>query len=306
MDLRQLEYFVAVADRGTFQAAAAGLHVAQPGLWRRVKDLEHDLGTRVFERVGRRVRLTRDGTLLLNHARSVVAAADRMKQAADDLRSGREGTVTIACAGPHLRVFLAPVIGALRVQAAGIRVEIREYGGGPGPGRGIPEDLLDGLADLATGIANPDDQRLEGFPLYRLRLVAAVPEGHPWRSRRTVEVASLQGQSLITAQRGSYSRKRLEKACLQAGFAPSIAFDTPSPVSIVALGAAGLGVPILADDALAAAPGRAWPTLAQHGKPIVDTVSLVWRVGVPRSAAVQSFVDLARSIARSRSRTART
>src|SRR5690242_19312935 len=77
MELRQLEYFVEVARKGTYLAASASLSVAQPALWRQVKELERELGVPLFERVGRRVRLTRNGEALADQAATVLAASGR-------------------------------------------------------------------------------------------------------------------------------------------------------------------------------------------------------------------------------------
>src|SRR5215218_2189699 len=111
MELRQLRYFASVSELGTYAAAADRLHVAQPALWRQVQSLERELRVPLFERVGRRVRLTSDGATLLAQAQSTLATADRLAHSADDLRTARGGVVAIACASPHIRKFLAPVLG---------------------------------------------------------------------------------------------------------------------------------------------------------------------------------------------------
>jgi DNA-binding transcriptional LysR family regulator len=294
VELRQLEYFVEVARKGTYLAAAASLHVAQPALWRQVKELERELGTPLFERVGRRVRLTRDGEALSEHAATVVVAAARVREAAVDLRAGRSGVVAIACAAPHLRGFLAPVIAAMRSAHPDVRIEVVEYGGGAAPpGRGIKMDLLEGLVDLATGLGDGDDL-LETLPLYAVGLVLALSDDHPWRHEPLVEVARLSDQPLVTAQVGSYSRGILEAACARAGFAPQVALDSPNPLSILALGQAGLGLPVLVEDAVPPPAGPPWPRIAENGRPIVQLLRLGWRRAAPLSAAVSSFVDLAK------------
>jgi DNA-binding transcriptional LysR family regulator len=297
MDLRQLEYFAKVASEGTYLAAAARLSVAQPGLWRQVKELELELGVQLFERTGRRVRLTRDGRALLDQATGVLAAADRLRGAADDLRAGRTGVVSIACAAPHLREFLAPVIAELRRSNPGVRVEVREYSGGPA-GRGMKGDLVDGVVDIATGMV-PDDPAFELIDLYGVRLLLAVPDDHPWRDDGLVDVSRLRGVPLVTAQRDSFSRRTVEAACGRAGFAPTIGFDSPNPLSILALGSAGLGLAVLVEDAVPR-PERPWPALAENGRAIADVVRLAMRKDAPRSAAVSQFVELARRHAGSR------
>jgi DNA-binding transcriptional LysR family regulator len=97
----------------------------------------------------------------------------------------------------------------------------------------------------------------------------------------------------VTAQPGSFSRGALEAACARAGFEPIIGFDSPNPVSIVALGEAGLGLPVLVNDALPSPPAGAWPALVEHGRRIGATIRLGWRAGAERSTAVREFVELA-------------
>jgi DNA-binding transcriptional LysR family regulator len=293
MELRQLEYLVEVDRAGTYVAAASSLSIAQPALWRQVKALEEELGTPLFERVGRRVRLTRDGRAIVEQAQAVVAAAEHLRGVAADIRAGHAGHVAIACAAPHLRAFLAPVIARFGASHPRAEVTVREYGGGPGPGRGMREDLLDGTVDLATGVP-PDDDRFESIPLYSMRLVVAVPDGHPWRREPAIEIERLRRQPLVTAQPGSYSRGAIEAACTRAGFSPVIGFDSPNPLSIIALGEAGLGLPVLVDDALPSPASGAWPRLVEQSREVGATIRLGWRAGAQRSTAVRAFVDLAR------------
>jgi DNA-binding transcriptional LysR family regulator len=294
MELRQLEYFVEVARKGTYLAAAASLSVAQPALWRQVKELERELGTPLFERVGRRVRLTRDGAALAVQAAGILAAADRLRDDAEALRAGRAGAVAIACAAPQLREFLAPVIAALRSEHPDIEVHVREYGGGgPGPGPGILTDLLDGTVDLATlGTGHP---RLETMPIYEVRMIVAVPDSHPWRDAATVEITELRDRPLVVAQQGSYSRGAIEAACARAGFNAVIGFDSPNPLSILALGEAGLGIPILVGDAVPHPKRRPWPVLVEGRLPLGGTMRLGWRADAPQAAAVSVFIELARA-----------
>jgi DNA-binding transcriptional LysR family regulator len=296
VELRQLRYFAAVAEHGTYAAAASRLSIAQPALWRQVRDLEHELGVPLFEKVGRRVRLTRDGAALLGSAGAALAAVDRVEVAAADLRSARAGTIAIACASPHLRRFLAGAIGAFRRAHPDVAFELHEYGGGSTPGRSIPGDLLGGLVDLATGVAT-NDPRFDGFPIYRVHLVAAVPDDHPWRDRASVDVTELAGRPLVASQPGAFSRRTLEDACRRARFEPAIAFDSASPVSVLALGEAGLGIPVTIDDAVEGPAGRPWPRIVADGQPIADTVGLYWRTGAVLSPTVRAFVEVARSMA---------
>ena len=295
MELRQLRYFEAVARHGTYVAAATSLSVAQPALWRQVHDLEVELGVALFEKVGRRVRLTTDGQTVLEQATDALATIDRLDATAADLRSARAGTVAIACASPHLRRFLAPVLGTFRQSHPDVAIRIREYGGGPGPGRGIREDLMSGIVDVATGTPPGPDPGFDGFPVYEVRLIAPLPDDHPLRAAEAIDVEDLRDRPLVLSQVGSFSRGALEAACRRAGFEPHVAFDSAIPTSTMALGAAGLGLPIFVDDAVPPPAGLPWPVITESGRPIGATVSLVWRAGATLSPAVRAFVDVARA-----------
>ena len=293
MELRQLRYFVAVASEGTYTAAAAASQVAQPALWRQVRDLELELGTRLFERHGRRVRLTREGEQLRELAVSAVTAAARVASVAEELRTARGGVLAIACAAPHLREILAAVITAFRERHPGVRVDVREYTGGPGPGRGMREDLLDGVVDLATG-APADEPGVESIPLYRSRVVVAVPDDHPWRPEAVIDVERLRDVPLVTTLRGAFSRAALDDAARRANIEPVIRFESPNPVSLVALGRAGLGLPVIVEDAVDHPSSPPWPALGDRGRPVGHEIRLGWRAAGQLNAAARSFVELAR------------
>jgi DNA-binding transcriptional LysR family regulator len=294
MELRQLRSFAAVAHDGGYAAAAASLSVTQPAVWRQVRELEVELGLSLFERYGRNVRPTADGNRLLEQAAAVLATVDRFTATAADLRSVRAGVVGIACASPHLQRFLAARIGAFRRVHPGVSLVIREYSGATSPGRGILEDLLDGVVDVATLIGTRNVKEVEGFPVYEVRLVVAVPENHEWRSLESIEVEQLRDRPLIVSQRGAYSRGAIEAACQRAGFEPNVAFTVASPASQVALGRAHLGLPLVVDDAVGPERGGPWPTLVERGKPIGETVSLVWRAGAKLPPSVRAFIEFAR------------
>src|SRR5438105_4835552 len=110
MELRQLRYFAEVARAGTYAAASQRPHVAQPGVWKQVRSLERELGVVLFERVGRRVRLTSGGTLLLAQAEAALAGVSRVDGLAADLRAGVTGTVTVGCVSAHVVGFLSRLL----------------------------------------------------------------------------------------------------------------------------------------------------------------------------------------------------
>src|SRR5262245_40434758 len=106
MDLRHLRYFVAVAEAGGFSQAAAKLRVSQPALWRQVRQLERDLGVRLFDRIGRRVRMTGQGEDLLTQGRDLLARAESLGDRARASGAGHTGVLRLG-ATPQMLESLA-------------------------------------------------------------------------------------------------------------------------------------------------------------------------------------------------------
>ena len=297
MELRQLEYFSAVARDGTYTAAAERLHVAQPALWKQVHDLERELGVALFERAGRRVRITTAGTLLLERVDQLLGGANRLRLLADDLRVGRTGRVRVRCFAPHLARFLAGVITTFRVEHPGIGVELSEHGVAIDDRVSLVESLRVGAADVITTAHVDGDADLEGFRAYRVRVVALPAEGSRLAPRRTrLPVESLRDEALVVSPRGYFSRDRLDAACREAGFEPRIEAESSSPAALVALADHGLGTAIIADDAIGAT--RPPLALTADGAAIEDAVWLYRRArGV--DPTVEAFVAVASRISRS-------
>lgn len=305
MELRQLESFSAVAREGTYTAAAERLHVAQPALWRQVHQLERELGVALFERVGRRVRITTAGRLVLDRADHLLAGAGRLRTLADELRLGRTGRVRVGCFAPHIVAFLAPVVAALRASHPHIGVELSEHGPPGAPtlasATSLVESLRAGATDVITTSTVEDDADLDGFAAYQVAVVAVPALGDATlttaRGSR-VPVTSLRDVPLVASPVGYFSRQRLETACRTAGFEPRIEAESSSPAALLALADHGVGTAIVADDAI---PTRAMRRLTAQGKPLTDTVWL-YRQARNRDPAVDAFFTKARSAASTRAR----
>jgi DNA-binding transcriptional LysR family regulator len=110
MELRHLRYFVAVAEAGAFSRAATRLRITQPALWRQVHDLEMELGVRLFERAGRRIRLTSAGEGLLRRSRDLLDGVDQLAEHAHAMRSGEVGTLRVGASPQIIQSVLPPVL----------------------------------------------------------------------------------------------------------------------------------------------------------------------------------------------------
>lgn len=296
MELRQLTYFVAVAATGSYHAAAQQLHVAQPAVWQQVQSLQRELAVPLFERVGRGVRLSRAGAVLLSHAQRVLAERDRLLAVAEDISSGRTGAVAIACYTPHLERFLAPVIGRFERAHPEVRVEIHEYAAARGEVGAIPgsmAELIDSRVDIALGPRPPAG--VDGFKVDESTIVALVASDHTWAQRLQIHIADLRDQPLLlVSSRESFSRSAIEHACHAAGFEPAVKLESASTLALSRLAEQGVGVAVI-PDALVAADfsGRAL-AIRGAGDILHRETWLCWREGTLISAGVAAFIDEAR------------
>lgn len=286
-----MRYFFEVARVGTFTGAAAALNIAQPALWQQVKGLERELGSPLFERWGRRVRLTRHGHLMLERVESVLESAELLRRLARDLQAGSEGLVVVACSQPHVLKFVAGVTGGFRARHPGVDVRLREHP----PLPGLPlDDLASAAADVALGTRQPDR---EGFRAYEVAVVAAVPPDHPWAGRDRVRVEELQRERLLVSPLPSLSRGLLEQAWAAASVRPRIELESPSPATLVAMGEHGMGIPVLADDAIWAVRRGPAAIVVGPAGPLRAEVWLHWRRGTTMSPGLEAFIAQARAAA---------
>ncbi|WP_116947780.1 LysR family transcriptional regulator [Jiangella endophytica] len=185
MELRQLAYFVAIADEGGFARAAEVLHVGQPAVSQQLRRLERELGVVLFDRTTRRVRLTAEGDRLLPEARAVLAAADRTRRLAADLAgAGSLRLGTSPAPGRRLPTLLA----ALAAREPRLRVRLSTV------------KLADRLASVRSGVLDAalvrdvdDAPGLELLALWDDPVLAALPSGHPLTTGDTVRLRDLGG-----------------------------------------------------------------------------------------------------------------
>jgi DNA-binding transcriptional LysR family regulator len=239
MELRQLKYFVAVAEEGSFTSAAAEVHVAQPGVSAQIRRLERELGQDLLDRSGRTVRLTEVGAAVIPYARAALAAAAGAKLAVDELSGLLRGHVAMGMVTLSSFTELPDLLAAFNHQHPAVEVTLTEANS---------DRLLDaihtGEIDLALiGLSSTPPAGIATQVVTDQPLVAAVSHRDPLAQRETITLRALGHRKLISLPVGTGMRTCLDDACTAAGLRPHIAFEASDPVTLASSPAADSASP---------------------------------------------------------------
>ncbi len=238
MDLHQLRTFVAIADHGGVARAALRVNLSQPAASRQIQGLEAELGMRLFDRIGRRMRLTSEGEDLLPRARRLVAEAQSWRERARALQSGQTGQIKIGATPPMIETVLAGFLAKYRRRHPGIEIAVVEDGGA-----GLIARLA--LGEVHLAYVPVGDARFSGRLLYPIQVIAVLPEAHALSRARCLDIAKLAGEPLLVLNRSFASRQWFDAACQTANINPNVRLESSAPNAVLSLAEAGYGIAIL-------------------------------------------------------------
>ena len=283
MELRQLEYLVAVAEDASFTRAAARLHVAQPGISAQIRKLERELGQELLDRSGRTVRLTAAGDAVLPYARSALAAVAGARLAVDELTGLVRGRVALGMVGSISSFDLPDLLAAFHREHPTVDITLWEAGSDR-----LVEALRAGTVDAAF-VSLGDAEPPAGIATL---VVADEPLMVAGGGEDAVPLAALRDRALICLPRGTGLRALLDDACAAAGFRPRIAFEAGDPHVVARMAARGLGLAVLPAAVANAHAGelRAAPLVEPE---LRGRLHLAWRTDGPISPAARALLRLA-------------
>lgn len=296
MELRQLAYFVAVAEERSFTRAAAREHVAQPGVSAQIAKLERELGQELLDRGGRVVRLTEAGEAVLPYARAALAAVEGARLAVDELTGLLRGHVAVGTVTSH-NVDVAELLAAFHAAHPAVDITLAEA-----PSNDLVARLRTGDLDLA--IVSVGETVPEGLAFEVVAdepIVAAVAHDHELAPHDTVSLDTLRGRPLISLPHGTGLRARLDEACATAGFTPRIAFEAGAPEVLAELAARGLGVALL-PRAFALTRTDRLRAVAIERPAMRGRLVFAWRADGPTRPAGRALVARARALIRAGAR----
>ncbi|HWC83631.1 MAG TPA: LysR substrate-binding domain-containing protein [Pseudonocardiaceae bacterium] len=289
MELRQLVYFLAVAEEGSFTRAALRVHVAQPGVSAQIRRLERELGQELLDRSGRAVRLTEAGAAVLPYARAALEAVSGARQAVDELRGLVRGRVAVGMvtAGPGF--WVPGLLADFHRAHPGVEITLSEANSDQ-----LAESVRTGTLDLAVlGVGAAPLPGLDRQIIVDEEIVAVVTHEDPLAAKKTVTLAAIADRPLISLPRGTGLRARVDEAFAAAGVPSRVTFEAGDPTVLAQLAGQGLGMAFLP-----ASLARSHPelhALRVSGRRLRGRLALAWRRTGGVSPAARALIHTART-----------
>jgi len=245
MELHQLRYFCAVAETGSFSRAAEHSHVSQPSLSQQILKLEDELGARLFDRLGRSVRLTDLGKTFLPRARAVLRELEAARGEVVEQKASISGTICVGVIPTVAPYFLPQRLTSFSRKFPQVRLTVVEE-----ITPVLLERLRTGTVDVALLALPIRGHEFEATPILTERVFAALPKRHKLANRRAIPLKELQAEPFLLLRDGHCFRDTAVAACDRARMHPKIIFESGQFSSLLSLVSAGMGVSIVPEMAI--------------------------------------------------------
>ena len=293
MEIRQLRAFVAIAESGTFTAGALRVHVTQAAISMQIRQLENEIGAKVFVRAPRHVILTEAGEQLLRRARHILREHDAALDEIAELAGAERGRLRIGSASAMVLTDQLPsILAELRAQHPGAEIGVTS-----GTSEVLVDQILAGDVDIAF-VSLPVDVR--GIKTERLsedQLVAIASPRHKLAKQRTISAYTLAGERLILGERGGNTRRLIDQFFAQAGVTLHVAMELSRQQAIRRMVEADMGVGIV--------PLQSVIEDVESGKLVrwwIEGAQINWELGIAQltggyeSPIMQTFIRLSRAM----------
>ncbi|HZU09278.1 MAG TPA: LysR family transcriptional regulator [Pseudacidobacterium sp.] len=284
MELHQLRYICAIAETGSFSRAAERCHVAQPSLSQQVSKLEDELGARLFDRLGRRVRLTDTGRAFLPRARAILQEVEAARFEVDDVRNDSKGSITVGVIPTIAPYFMPPRVATFARKFPEATLRIVEE---------TTPILVEGVRDLSLDMAILSlplrHREFEITPLLKEPLYAVLPCEHALAKRREISLKDLRAEPFVLLRDSHCFHDVAVAACQRARVSPHVVFESGQFTSLLGMVSAGVGVSIVPAMAVDEAPDRAFVRIGDQ-KAIRTIVAVVLR-GRSLNRIQKSFLE---------------
>lgn len=241
MDTQHLQAFVAIAEQGSFSAAAEKLHLTQPAISKRIALLEDQLCTRLFDRVGRQVALTAAGKILLNKAQLILSEVSATRRAIADLRGEIQGQLSIATSHHVGLHYLPPVLREFSSLYSEVKLDLHFL-----DSEQAYDEILQGRYDLAVvTLSLEQDPRFQNYSIWHDQLHFVAAPDHPLATQPHLQLADLTQHQAILPDLNTYTTKLVKHLFDQENLPLNINMVTNHLESIKMMLSIGLGWGVL-------------------------------------------------------------
>ena len=290
MELRHLRYFLAVAAAQNFTRAAESLHISQPSLSIQIRDLEEELDTCLFDRLGRTVVLTQAGLLFRDHAERALREVEQGTQLIRELDGAQRGRLVVGTLATVNSYLIPPLVSRFKERFPGIHLQVHAQ-----PSSEIVSGLLANRLDLGLCLLPVQEEHLISLPLFDERLVLIASSRHRIPQSR-LRMKDLGGFPLVLMPVDYCLRKMVEEECAQARVSPQVVLEMSSPEGILQAVSEGAGLTILPELYVRQRVGRTRLRIIELYDPVPrHSVGLVHRQNRHQNLAAQEFGALCRS-----------
>ena len=290
MELRQLEYFVTVAEEASFTRAASRLFVAQPGVSAQIRRLERELGEELFDRSGHTVRLTKVGTEVLPYARAALESAAGIRLTVDELTGKMRGSLVIGSVSSCSPLGMPDMLTDFHKACPAVEISLVE-----GVSSYLVDELQRGRIDIAfLGLSLTTPPGLEVEVIADERITAAMSKDDSLAEESSITLHAIRNRDMICLPSGSGVRASLDEVCGTLGFQPRIAFEATDPGVLAQFAIRGLGLAILPESLARSYSADLHVATITHPR-LRTRLTLAWRAQAPLSPAARAFRDHARA-----------
>lgn len=289
MDIRQLTYFLGIAEEGNITKAAEKLHIAQPHLSNQLKLLEDELGVKLVERHTRKIQLTSAGELLMYRARQMLELLDRTVKELRDYNEGLQGTLSIGTIASAGDILLPRWIYDFHQKYPGINFQIRECNT-----HEILELLNNGVIEIGIIRTPLNSEIYESILLPNEPMIAVTNGDLFWKNtQKYISMNELKNKALLVHRR---YEKMISEACYQSGFEPRILGKIDDTRAILLWADTGMGVAIVPKDwvGLISSPNLKYIEIKEPS--LITRTAVVWKKSQYLSAAAKHFLENCKSL----------
>jgi LysR family transcriptional regulator, transcriptional activator of the cysJI operon len=290
MDVRGLEVFLSVATHLNYTRAGEEVNLSQPSVSVRIRQLENELGVKLFEHLGKKVALTEAGLVLMPHARRVVTALGDARHAIDELSGLERGTLRIGASTTPGMYLIPQIVARFKQRYPKIEIQL-----GIKDTRQVEEGVIRNEFDFGFVGGHLVGDEIDVLPWLTDQLVLAVAPNHPLARKKSVNIADLRKEKFILRESGSATRAAIATHMRAADLQVEPVIEMENPESVKRAVQSGLGIAFISKFAVETElKARSLVAVTVNGLAINRDLKIVFRKDKHLGRAAQAFIEMTR------------